>query len=65
MVINKRFALVLKTNWIRQHTRKLPSSSYNHNTLTTFSEGVITNALQSTNSEVMNHGMLFAHFQLW
>ena len=25
---------------------QLPSSSYNHNTLTTLSEGVITNALE-------------------
>jgi len=31
-----RFALVLKTNWIRYSKKKLPSSSYNHNTLTAF-----------------------------
>ena len=31
----QRFALVLETNCIRQPNRQLPSSSYNHNTLTT------------------------------
>ena len=30
----ERFTLVLKTNCIRQSERQLPSSSYNHNTLT-------------------------------
>ena len=51
------FALVLETNCIRQPSRKLPSSSYNHNTLTTLAqkiyEGVITNALQSCSKEVV------------
>ena len=31
-----RFALILKTNCIRQPNRWLPTSSYNHHTLTTF-----------------------------
>ena len=31
----ERFALVLENNCIRQPNRQLPSSSYNHNTLTT------------------------------
>ena len=30
----ERFALILKTNCVRQPKRQLPSSSYNHNTLT-------------------------------
>jgi len=43
----KGIALVLKINLIRYPKRQLPSSSYNHSTLTTLSEGAITNALQN------------------
>jgi len=39
-VVTERFALVLKTNCIRQPKRKLPSSSYNHKTLTTLRASV-------------------------
>ena len=52
----ERFALVLKTNCIRQPKGRLPSSSYNHNTCTdnpqNICEGVITNALQSCIKEL-------------
>ena len=41
----ERFALVWKTNWHKQHERKLPCSSYNHNTPTTLKTSA--NALQS------------------
>jgi len=34
------FALALKTNYIRQPKRQVPSSSYNHNTLTTLRTSV-------------------------
>ena len=43
----ERFALVLETNCKRKPKGQLPSSSYNHNTLKTLSEGVFTNAFQS------------------
>ena len=36
----ERFTLVWKTNWIRQPKKQLPSSSYNHNTLTTLRTAV-------------------------
>ena len=30
----EKFTLVWKTDWIRQPKKQLPSSSYNHNTMT-------------------------------
>ena len=36
----ERFPLVWRTNWIRQPKKQLPSSSYNHNTLTTLKTSV-------------------------
>ena len=36
----ERFALIWKSNCIRQHKMQQPSSSYNHNTLTTFRTSV-------------------------
>ena len=39
-VVMRDLLLVLETNCIRQPNRQLPSSSYNHNTLTTLRTSV-------------------------